>query len=272
MPLSHRILPDGRKVIVGGRKRPTAEFKGARFSEVVDVAALPAPPAWNWNPKNLSLNPAGQGNILANDKYGDCAWAAMGHIEDSEMAASGNPYTPVTVAQVLAAYASTGFNPATGANDNGTILSPNALSYWQTNGFFGNGTGKIVGSATLDASNEQEVKTAAWMFGNLYMGVELPQEWTQDVSGWGLAGPPIPDDGHCVCSPEGGYNSRALLVNSWGFIIPVSWAAVKQYFVSSAGGEMHVVFTEDSINKASAKSANGFDAAQLTAYLKSFAA
>jgi hypothetical protein len=35
---------------------------------------------------------------------------------------------------------------------------------------------------------------------------------------------------------------------------------------------MHVVFTEDSINKATAKAPNGFSAAQLTAYLKSFAA
>jgi hypothetical protein len=239
-----------------------------RFADVVNVSALPTPPKWNWNPKNQALNAEGLGNILANDQYGCCAFAGPAHIIDSERAQSGNPYTPVQTEQVLWAYSQvTGFDVATGQNDNGANLV-DVLSWWQKHGYFADGSSKIVGWAAVDATNKQEVKAAAWLF-DLMMGAELPSEWTRDITAWNVVGPPNPNDGHCVVSPRAnGYNSKALIVNSWGYAIPVTWAAVAKYF-GGDGGEMFAVFTEESINHASGKSPNGFDAAQLTAYLKS---
>jgi hypothetical protein len=267
MALNRQTLPNGRTVTFG-RTRSPKSYKGLRFSDIVNVSALPTPPKWNWNPKNQALNAEGLGNILANDRYGCCAFAGPAHIIDSERAQSGNPYTPVQAEQVLWAYSQvTGFDEATGQNDNGANLV-DVLSWWQKHGYFADGSSKIVGWAAVDATNEQEVKTAAWLF-DLMMGAELPSEWTRDVTAWNVVGPPNPNDGHCVVSPRAnGYNSKALLVDSWGFTIPVAWAAVAKYF-GGDGGEMFAVFTEESINHASGKSPNGFDAAQLTAYLKS---
>jgi hypothetical protein len=275
LPLKRHTLPNGMTVTFG-RLQPKREFKGARFANAVNVPALPAPPPWVWNPKNLAMNAEGLGNILANNQYGCCTDSGMGHLEDDVCGESGNPdYVPVTAEQVLWAYSQTTnppFNPTTGANDNGAD-EVTVLDWWRDHGFFQDGTGKIVGYASVDPTNVTEVKQAAWL-GRLYLGVCLPDEWLQVpmVNGtvWPIAGNPNPNNGHCIVVI--GYNSKGLLVDSWGIIFLVPWIAVAKYFSQSAGGAMFVVFSQDAINKASGKAPNGFDAAQLTAYLQSFSA
>jgi hypothetical protein len=275
MPLKQHTLPNGMRITFG-RLQPRETFKGALFSKAVNVPALPAPPLWVWNPHNLAMNVDGLGNILANNEYGCCTCSGMGHLVDDMRGESGNPgYVAVQTGQVLWAYSQVtdpAFNIATGANDNGADMGT-VLNWWRDHGFFQDGTSKIVGYASVDPTNVTEVKQGAWL-GRLYLGVCLPDAWPNSpmVNGtvWDVAGPPNPDSGHCVVVI--GYNSKGLLVDSWGVIFLITWAAVAKYFVASAGGEMFVLFSEDSINKASSKAPNGFDADQLTAYLKSFAA
>lgn len=267
--MRQHVLPNGRKVMVGGRLRPPHMYGLAKFGDAVNVAALPVPPEWSWNAANPANNYQGLGNILGNNEYGDCTCAGMAHILDRERGASGNAYAPIQTGATLWAYSQVtnpAFNIATGQNDNGAD-EITVLNWWQSHGFFQDGTGKIVGWATLDATNWEEVKAAAWLF-DVYLGVSLPAEWTQDVTAWNVAGPPQPNEGHCVVGV--GYNSKSLLVDSWGYVIPVSWAAVKAYFTPPNGGAAYVVFTEDSINKASGKAPNGFNVAQLMSYLAAF--
>lgn len=62
-------------------------------------------------PKTLNLDVGVTPTILLNDRIGCCFWAALFHAKQTVWAAAGKSYTP-TDAEVLAAYETTGYDPA----------------------------------------------------------------------------------------------------------------------------------------------------------------
>ena len=71
---------------------------------------------------------------MGNDKIGDCTCAAAGHlIMEWTSLAQPKMFTP-TDPQIVAAYSAiTGYNPKTGANDNGAA-ELDVLNYWRKTG------------------------------------------------------------------------------------------------------------------------------------------
>ena len=270
--LKRMRLPTGQ-LVTFGRVISPRRVKSFPIAKAINLSMLPpAPMPFDWAKGNLALNEAGLENVLNNDKYGDCTCAGVAHIIDQALAKSGNPYSPVTPAQVLYAYSQVtdpAFNPSTGANDNGADETA-VLNWWRDHGFLADGSHKILGHATVDQSNISLITSCAWLFENLYLGMALPDAWVKpgpDASGfvWGVEGDPNPDNGHCVIAY--GYNRVGLFINSWGLFGTLTWAAVAKY-CAPPDGELHVVLTEDSINRASLKAPSGFDRDQLLAYLK----
>ena len=62
------------------------------------------------------------------------------------------------------------------------------------------------------------------------------------------------------------YNDQGAIIDTWGLIGTMTWAAVAKY-ASPPNGELYVVLSEDWIDRASGRAPNGFDFATLQADL-----
>ena len=105
------------------------------------------------------------------------------------------------------------------------------------------------------------------MFENLYCGLELPDEWLdpQPVPGfvWDAAGPPNPDNGHCVAGF--GYDSNGVIISTRGMEGRMTDAAIAKYLSQNEHGDLYTVISHDAINRATQRAPNGFDWSQLVA-------
>ena len=89
--------------------------------------------------------------MMHNDTIGDCTCAAAGHLVMEWTANVGAETTPAD-ADILAAYSAiTGYDPKTGANDNGAVET-DVLNYWRKTGIAGH---KIMAYAALEPGNHQ---------------------------------------------------------------------------------------------------------------------
>jgi hypothetical protein len=259
----------GIKSIIGlklGRLRPTERPK-LRLSRYMKAGLRTSPPVIHWTgPADSSTSLF---NILANDELGDCTSAGAGHIIDIFRAWNGSRAAAVTRAQAIAFYSkSTGYDPNDPSTDRGGD-EITVLNAWRDKGYFADGSGKIAGYVGVDAGNLEECKAAIWLFGNLYFGVELPDAWLRPAPRgngftWDIAGDPDPNNGHCFIA--GAYNSNGAIIDTWGLIGTMTWAAVAKY-ASPPNGELYVVLSEDWIDRASGRAPNGFDFATLQADL-----
>jgi hypothetical protein len=153
------------------------------------------------------------------------------------------------------------------STDNGTD-EQTAFAYWKSNGLLNDGTHKIAGVLAVDATSEEELRSALWLFENLCFGIELPDVWINPVpsgSGfvWDSAGNPDPSNGHFVVGV--GTTLQGITFDTWGMLGTLTYAAIAQYCVASAGGDVSVVISTDSLNKAMNKAPNGLNWNQLIA-------
>jgi hypothetical protein len=275
-PPFHRIIPDMVKTLTHpvtgqtfrlGRNRPKAVGPRFRLKNYLKLS-MPAPPATidYTGPASLSLS-----NIYENDTLGDCVIAGMGHV-DGVLTANAGSQVVFTDPEITALYSAIGgYVPGDPSTDQGCD-EQTALNYWQQNGMLPDGSHKITAWMAVDATSQVEVRTALWLFGNLYFGLELPDDWVNPMpSGpgftWDAAGDPDPDNGHCIMGAA--YDTNGVTVDTWGMLGTLTNAAVAQYAVSSAGGELYTVLSQDWISQVTNKAVNGFDASQLSADLDS---
>ena len=172
--------------------------------------------------------------MMGNDQIGDCTCAAAGHlIMEWTMNAKGKMVTP-SDKQIIAAYSAiTGYNPATGANDNGA-QEIDVLNYWRQSGIAGD---KISAYLALEPANHTHVMDSVYIFGGCYIGVQLPksaQPQTQNHQPWsvppgGTSGDGAPGSwgGHAV--PVVAYDTRGVTVVTWGALQIMTWGFWKVY-------------------------------------------
>jgi hypothetical protein len=161
------------------------------------TAALPVPPS----SADLSQKVGANWGMMDNDKIGDCTCAAAGHcIMEWTANAQAKMVTP-TVAQIVAAYSAiTGYNPKTGANDNGAV-ELDVLKYWRNTGIARHKIGAFV---SLEPSNHNHVMDAVYIFEGCYIGLQLPISaqgqtvWTVPPQGTSGPGAPGSWGGHAV--------------------------------------------------------------------------
>lgn len=150
---------------------------------------------------------------FGNDKYGDCVWAMLANF----IILTSCHTDPVTIIpteeQVLEAYAAvTGFDPTTGANDNGTVMT-DALEYMRTTGLDGQ---KILGWAQIDHTNLAHRQLGVDLFGATLVGVNFPASaMDQFNSGlnWELVKDSPLDGGHAIIHP--GYGRQGDDYGTW---------------------------------------------------------
>lgn len=109
--------------------------------------------------------------MYLNDRIGDCTCAAAGHIIEEVTQYGQGKVVVLPDNDILSAYeAVSGYNPNTGANDNGAVMQ-DVLNYWRKNGFGGH---KILAFAEVDHKNMDEVYAATDLFGFVYLGIDFP--------------------------------------------------------------------------------------------------
>ncbi len=194
------------------------------------TAALPTPPA----SFDLTTKVKSPWGMMDNDQIGDCTCAAAGHLIMEWTANAGKKMIVPTNKQIVAAYSAvTGYNPTTGANDNGAV-ELDVLNYWRQSGIAGHKIGAYV---ALEPSNHNHIMDAVYMFEGCYIGVQLPisaQAQTQNHQPWSVPpggttgdGKPGSWGGHAI--PAVAYDSRGVTVVTWGALQTMTWTFWEAY-------------------------------------------
>jgi len=254
-----RMLVDPKKLKLG--KLTARHDPRALLLATYLTAALPAPPPTC----DVSTKVSNWG-MMDNDQVGDCTCAAAGHLLMEWTANAGKKMVTPTDKQIIAAYSAiTGYNPTTGANDNGAN-EVDVLNYWRQTGIAGH---KIAAYMSLEPSNRTHIMDSVYLFEGCYIGVALPisaQAQTQNHQPWSVPpggttgdGKPGSWGGHAV--PVVAYDSRGVTVVTWGALQQMTWS-----FWDAYCDEAYAILSNDMFNGKKATPA-GFSLQQLQADL-----
>jgi hypothetical protein len=210
-----------------GKQRARHDPRTLQLADYLLTEKLePAPPDRDWAQK---LSADGWG-MMANDRYGDCTCAAIGHLIQDWTSNDSPDCVTLSDDQVLQAYHDiTGFDPATGENDNGAV-ELDVLNYWRHNGVDGHALDAYV---AIEPHNHEQIKDAINLFGGAYIGVALPvsaqKQETWAVPPGGPVGPGAPGSwgGHAIILVA--YNPRRVTCITWGQRKEMTWEFLDAY-------------------------------------------
>ena len=239
-----------------GRKRPLARCP--RFSLRNYLMKDVAPPPASCDYSSQAAKTLSQ--MYLNDRFGDCVIAGIGlrgrGADRRRWATSSS--TPMTKSFSSTKRSAATF-PAIRIPTQAATSKPH-WNYWQHNGA-PSGTHKIAGWVAVNGADPNEYRTALWLFENLYFGLEpAPDKWVSPMPSkpgftWDVAGPPNPDNGHCVVGV--GYSNKGVKICTWGMLGTLTDKAVEKYATTTGSGELYTVISQDAINKATQKAPAG---------------
>jgi len=204
--------------------------------------------------------------MMENDQIGDCTCAAAGHLIMEWTANAGKKMVTPSDKQIVAAYSAiTGYNPTTGANDNGAV-EVDVLNYWRQTGIAAHKIGAYV---SLEPTNHNHIMDAVYIFEGCYIGMQLPisaqaqvqnhQPWSVPPGGPTGDGKPGSWGGHAV--PVVAYDARGVTVVTWGALQMMTWSFWEVYC-----DEAYAILSNDYLT-GKKTTPQGFSVAQLNADL-----
>lgn len=248
---------------VGGRLIPRKPH-GLRLEHFgVNLSAFPPTP----QSTHYASLPAAQPvltDILGNDRYGCCTEANQFHLQALRQAAAGRTVYHPPVSVVLDIYARDGGEPGDNGCDE-TVVMTNA----QTLGIPSDDSGcldTIAGFVLVDATSRDLVRAVVTTFVGASICIGLPDAWVAAMpssSGftWGVDGEPNADNGHCFSLYDQG--DAILGIGSWGMFGSLTYEALAEYAVESAGGALYIVLDDELLGAAQATAPDGLDWAAL---------
>ena len=237
-----------------GRKAVIYDSRTLRLRAYLTSALPPPPPTLDWSEKMTSFG------MMLNDRLGDCTCAGVGHQVQLWSANTGSEAV-ITDAEVEAAYEEwCGYNPADPSTDQGGILL-NLLVDWKNTSFHGH---HLAAFADPEVTNLSEVKQGAYLFGGLYIGLQVPNSIANSDLDPAVVWDVVADDGgidggHCVVVC--GYDADTIHFISWGQVYRMTNAFWAKYV-----DESHALLGENWLN-AGGLNPLGFNLAQLKADL-----
>ena len=213
----------------------------------LDRSQLPAPPDVLDETRHVEGWP-----MYANDRIGDCTTAAAGHMIEAWTAAGRGTAVAIPEQAVLDAF------ELVRVGDGAYVLD--VLKLWRKRGIGGHRIGAF---ARIPVHDHQIARTAAWLFGGLYLGVQMPLsaqrqqtwDWTGRLNGdaapgsWG---------GHAVDVVR--YSDGSLTAVTWGRMQDLTWSFWDRYC-----DEAYCILSEDFLS--GDRAPNGFDLGALKADL-----
>lgn len=236
-----------------GKLPVRTDVRTLSLGRYVDPKVLPPPPPTFAETAKVASWP-----MYANDRVGDCTTAAAGHMIEAWTAAVRGQAVVITEESVLDAFEHVKrVDPLTGAEG---AIELEVLQYWRKQGI---GEHRIGAFARVSVHSRRLVQTGAWLFGGLYIGLQLPlaaQE--QDVWDWtgSLSGDALPGSwgGHAVDVVA--YDAHRLTVVTWGRLKQMTWSFWDRYCDEAYG-----ILSGDFLD--AGRAPNGFDLAALKADL-----
>ena len=219
----------------------------------VDGRRLPSPPPAFDETSAVETWP-----LYGNDRIGDCTVTAAAHMIEAWTAACRGEPVVISDSSVLAAFEHVKtVDPDTG-DDGAAALD--VLRHWRKSGI---GRHRIGAFARVPVHEYSLVRVTAWLFGGLYIGIQLPLtaqtqetwDWTRSLTGrarpgsWG---------GHAVNVV--GYDARGLTVVTWDQVKRLTWSFWDRYV-----DECYCILSKDFLERGQAP--NGFYLAALEADL-----
>jgi hypothetical protein len=244
-----------RKIATGklGKLPVRTDVRTLALARYVDRAALPKPPVVLDLTRHVPEWP-----MYANDTRGDCTIAAAGHMIEAWTAQAHDRPTEISERSVLSAFDHVKVvDPASGEEG---AVELDVLTYWRKRGIARHRIGAF---ARVSLHDHQLVRTAAWLFGGVYIGLSLPlsaqRQLTWDWTGR-LSGPDRPGSwgGHAVDVVR--YSKGSLTVVTWGRLQDMTWRFWDRYC-----DEAYCIISPDFLD--AGKAPNGFDLEALRADL-----
>jgi hypothetical protein len=236
-----------------GKLPVRTDVRTLSLARYIDSAQLPSPPDAFDETSGVDSWP-----MYSNDRIGDCTTAAAAHMIEAWTAAGRGQAVELPERAVLDAFDHVKVtDPFTGQEG---AIELDVLRYWRANGIGGHSIGAYARVAVRD---QRLVETAAWLFGGLYIGLQMPlTAHAQPVWDWtgSLAGPARPGSwgGHAVDVVR--YDRNGLTVVTWGRLQELTWSFWNRYC-----DEAYCILSDDFLQKGNAP--NGFDLAALEADL-----
>ncbi len=190
--------------------------------------SLPTPP------KTFDYAPMVTGGfpMALNDSLGNCTIAGAVHFLQLAYAEIGETFAYPGDDAVRSTYMG-----LTGGADNG-LVETDVLGKWMTDGLFGT---KIAGYAPVNPKDDTEMRIAAYLFGAIYLGLEMPasaETQFEDHQPWSLTIPKgQPVGGHCVVASGANYSGIDLI--TWGAETTMTWD-----FWDTYGSEAYVIIPQ----------------------------
>lgn len=227
-------------------------------AETYFTPRLPAPPTALTRSIGVTLD------MYANDQIGDCGVAAPANYTRVVSFTDQRVQQNIPLGDVLTAYSAlSGFDPVTGANDDGVVLL-RMLRYWRSIGIGGHRIGAF---ASVDPDSQRETEQAVSLFGGVIVGASLPkaaamqnsegQTWTPTR---GRDGKPGSWGRHAMVVID--YDPTGVTFGTWGQLQRATWP---WYF--QCVDESYAVVSPDWLGP-DGKSPAGLNAAQLAADLR----
>jgi len=236
-----------------GKLPVRTDVRTLSLGRYVDPGLLPPPPAAFDETTGIDTWP-----MYANDRIGDCTTAAAAHMIEAWTAAGSGQAVELPELAVLDAFEHVKrIDPVTGEAGAGEL---EVLRYWRKTGIGGH---RIGAYARVAVHDRRLVQTAAWLFGGLYIGLQMPLiAQVQPVWDWtgSLSGPALPGSwgGHAVDVVR--YDRDGLTVVTWGRLQELTWSFWGRYC-----DEAYCILSDDFLKQG--KAPNGFDLAALEADL-----
>jgi hypothetical protein len=196
------------------------------FHHYVDPNKMPPPPASFGH--EVLINK--QWGMLGNDVAGDCAFAGASH-ESMLWNLEAGARVPFTDESVLKDYGTlTGYDPATGDNDNGTNVDE-LCSFRRTTGLTAaDGSIHKIGAYLALRISTTELKYAIRYFDGVGIGVQFPQQWMDIFQSGGRTWPALRSPnyvgGHYVTAVAWRNNNPVIV--TWGEEVELELAGFKQ--------------------------------------------
>ena len=236
-----------------GKLPVRTDVRTLSLARYVDPAKLPSPPDAFDETTRVHDWP-----MYANDRIGDCTIAAAGHMIEAWTAAGQGKPVEVPETGVLAAFDQVKqVDPATG--EAGAVVL-DVLQLWRASGIAGH---RIGAYARVSVHDHELVRSGAWLFGGLYLGLQMPlSAQSQQTWDWpgSLTGPAAPGSwgGHAVDVVR--YDAKTLTAVTWGRLQELTWAFLDRYC-----DEAYCILSADFL--AGDRAPNGFDLEALKADL-----
>ena len=197
--------------IAGKRgKGPAVQPVMGMLSSYINGPVYQAPRSFDYS------NRVKQYPMALNYTYGDCTIAGVIHMLQLAYAEIGEIFEYPGDDAVKQEYFK-----LTGGADAG-LVEHDVLRTWMTDGLFGN---KISAYAPVNIKSEEEMAAAIYLFGSVYLGVELPPDAEAQFENhqpWHIDGQAEqPTGGHCVVAT--GCNRFGIDIITWGETESMTW-------------------------------------------------